>query len=187
MSGMEKLTQRAKRVLSIAHQEAERQRHSYVGTEHVLLGLIMEEGGVAARVLRELGLETQRVKELVERFGHYLDKEGFQPISGRIMGLLTVMDKEAYTFDEICQELNISKASASSNLSEVIIQYLEFCEIDKNLSQNTIRMYDFYLKDFFEKYDIKRFLNHASPKRFTLLKGFHLIPFFGMGSVFQRF
>ncbi|MEN8242845.1 MAG: ATP-dependent Clp protease ATP-binding subunit [Chloroflexota bacterium] len=64
---MEKLTQRAKRVLSIAHQEAERQRHGYVGTEHVLLGLIMEEGGVAARVLRELGLETQRVKELVER------------------------------------------------------------------------------------------------------------------------
>jgi ATP-dependent Clp protease ATP-binding subunit ClpC len=64
---MEKLTQRAKRVLSIAHKEAERLRHSYVGTEHVLLGLIMEDGGVAARVLRELGLETQRVKELVER------------------------------------------------------------------------------------------------------------------------
>jgi ATP-dependent Clp protease ATP-binding subunit ClpC len=67
LSGMEKLTQRAKRVLSIAHQEAERMRHSYVGTEHLLLGLIMEQGGVAARVLRELGLETQRVKELVER------------------------------------------------------------------------------------------------------------------------
>jgi ATP-dependent Clp protease ATP-binding subunit ClpC len=73
---MEKLTQRAKRVLSIAHQEAERLRHSYVGTEHLLLGLIMEEGGVAARVLRELGLETQRVKELVERLAGPGDHKG---------------------------------------------------------------------------------------------------------------
>ena len=67
MSGMERLTQRAKRVLSLAHQEAERMRHSYIGTEHLLLGLIREEGGVAARVLRELGLEVSRVEEIVER------------------------------------------------------------------------------------------------------------------------
>ena len=67
MSGMERLTQRAKKVLSIAHQEAERMRHSYIGTEHLLLGLIMEDGGVASRVLRELGLETNRLAELVER------------------------------------------------------------------------------------------------------------------------
>ncbi|MEJ2484667.1 MAG: ATP-dependent Clp protease ATP-binding subunit, partial [Anaerolineales bacterium] len=64
---MERLTQRAKKVLSIAHQEAERMRHSYIGTEHLLLGLIMEDGGVASRVLRELGLETNRLAELVER------------------------------------------------------------------------------------------------------------------------
>ncbi|MDH5606898.1 MAG: ATP-dependent Clp protease ATP-binding subunit [Anaerolineae bacterium] len=64
---MERLTQRAKRVLSLAHQEAERMRHSYIGTEHLLLGLIREEGGVAARVLRELGLEVSRVEEIVER------------------------------------------------------------------------------------------------------------------------
>jgi len=67
LSGMERLTQRAKRVLSLAHQEAERMRHSYIGTEHLLLGLIREEGGVAARVLRELGLEVSRVEEIVER------------------------------------------------------------------------------------------------------------------------
>ena len=57
MSGMERLTQRAKRVLSLAHQEAERLRHDHIGTEHLLLGLIIEDGGVASRVLRELGLE----------------------------------------------------------------------------------------------------------------------------------
>ena len=67
MSGMERLTQRARRVLSLAHQEAERMRHNYIGTEHLLLGLIREEGGVAARVLRELGLEASRVEEIVQR------------------------------------------------------------------------------------------------------------------------
>lgn len=67
MSGMERFTQRARRVLSLAHQEAERLRHNYIGTEHLLLGLLREEGGVAGRVLRELGLEINRVQEIVER------------------------------------------------------------------------------------------------------------------------
>ena len=64
---MERFTQRARRVLSLAHEEAERLHHNYIGTEHLLLGLIREEGGVAGRVLRELGLEPARVKEIVER------------------------------------------------------------------------------------------------------------------------
>jgi len=67
MAGMERFTQRARRVLSLAHQEAERMRHNYIGTEHLLLGLIREEGGVAGRVLRELGLDAERVQEIVER------------------------------------------------------------------------------------------------------------------------
>ncbi len=67
MSGMDHFTQRARRVLSLAHQEAERMRHNYIGTEHLLLGLIKEEGGVAGRVLRELGLEAERVQEMIER------------------------------------------------------------------------------------------------------------------------
>ena len=64
---MERFTQRARRVLSLAHEEAERMHHGYIGTEHLLLGLIREEGGVAGRVLRELGLDLGRVKEMVER------------------------------------------------------------------------------------------------------------------------
>ncbi|GAB4528179.1 MAG: ATP-dependent Clp protease ATP-binding subunit [Anaerolineales bacterium] len=74
MAKMERFTQRARRVLSLAHQEAERMRHNYIGTEHLLLGLLQEEGGVAGRVLHELGLETARVQELIERltgFGTY--------------------------------------------------------------------------------------------------------------------
>ena len=64
---MERFTQRARRALSLAQEEAERLQHSSIGTEHLLLGLIREEGGVAGRVLRELGLELPRVEELVKR------------------------------------------------------------------------------------------------------------------------
>ncbi len=67
MPGMERFTQRARRVLSLAHTEAERARQSYIGTEHLLLGLADEDGGVAGRVLRELGLDPSRVREVVER------------------------------------------------------------------------------------------------------------------------
>ena len=64
---MERFTQRAKRVLSLAHEEAERLRHKYIGTEFLLLGLIREEGGIAGRVLRDLGLHPAGVKEMVEQ------------------------------------------------------------------------------------------------------------------------
>src|SRR5574338_1681093 len=64
---MERFTQRARRVLSLAHQEAERARQSNIGTEHLLLGLMDEEGGVAGRVLRELGMTPERVREIIER------------------------------------------------------------------------------------------------------------------------
>ena len=67
MAGMERFTQRARRVLSLAHTEAERARQDTIGTEHLLLGLADEDGGVAGRVLRELGLEPARVREMVER------------------------------------------------------------------------------------------------------------------------
>ncbi|TLN18823.1 ATP-dependent Clp protease ATP-binding subunit, partial [bacterium] len=69
MAGMERFTQRARRVLSLAHQEAERMHQNAISTEHVLLGLIEEEGGIAGRVLRDLGLEPDRVREMVERLG----------------------------------------------------------------------------------------------------------------------
>jgi ATP-dependent Clp protease ATP-binding subunit ClpC len=64
---MERFTQRARRVLSLAHQEAERMRQNYIGTEHLLLGLMKEEGGVAGRVLRELGLDAVRMEEVIIR------------------------------------------------------------------------------------------------------------------------
>ncbi len=63
----QRFTQRARRVLGLAQEEAVRLNHSYIGSEHILIGLLREEGGVAGRVLRELGLETSRVQVMVER------------------------------------------------------------------------------------------------------------------------
>ena len=55
-------------------------------------------------------------KELIETLGRIYEKEGFQPSAGRIIGLLLIMDKEQFTFDEIVEELQISKSSASNGL-----------------------------------------------------------------------
>ncbi len=62
---MERFTQPARRVLSFAQEEAVRLQHSTIGAEHMLFGLMREEDGVAARVLRDLGLDLRRVQELV--------------------------------------------------------------------------------------------------------------------------
>jgi len=67
MAGMERFTQRARRVLSLAHQEAERARKNTIGTDHLLLALMEEDGGVAGRVLRDLGMDPDRMREIVER------------------------------------------------------------------------------------------------------------------------
>jgi DNA-binding transcriptional regulator GbsR (MarR family) len=58
----------------------------------------------------------RKQKELVEAVGQTYAKKGLPHTTGRILGLLTVMDKEEYTFDEIVEELQISKASASNSL-----------------------------------------------------------------------
>jgi ATP-dependent Clp protease ATP-binding subunit ClpC len=62
----DKFTGRARRVLSLAQEEAQRFQHNYIGTEHLLLGLVREEEGVAAKVLRKLGVELYKVREAVE-------------------------------------------------------------------------------------------------------------------------
>src|SRR5277367_674093 len=55
----ERFTDRARRVLVLAQEEARLQNHSYIGTEHILLGLIHEEEGVAAHALRRCGITVE--------------------------------------------------------------------------------------------------------------------------------
>ncbi len=62
----DKFTERARRVLSLAQEEAQRFQHNYIGTEHLLLGLVREGEGVAAKVLSNMGVELYRVRNAVE-------------------------------------------------------------------------------------------------------------------------
>ena len=62
----DKFTERARRVLTLAQEEALRFNHNYIGTEHLLLGLVREGEGVAAKVLSNMGVELNKVRSAVE-------------------------------------------------------------------------------------------------------------------------
>ncbi|MCE5258109.1 MAG: ATP-dependent Clp protease ATP-binding subunit [Chloroflexi bacterium] len=64
---MDRFTNRAKQALGMAQEEARRLNHNYIGTEHLLLGLMREEEGIASRVLVDLGLSISQVRRAVER------------------------------------------------------------------------------------------------------------------------
>ncbi|NPV41472.1 MAG: ATP-dependent Clp protease ATP-binding subunit [Anaerolineae bacterium] len=91
MSGLEKFTQSARRVLSLAHLEAERMQQPAIGSEHILLALIQEDTGVAGRVMRELGVELDRAREMVLRLGgmggNRADRIDLSPDAQKILDL----------------------------------------------------------------------------------------------------
>jgi ATP-dependent Clp protease ATP-binding subunit ClpC len=76
----ERFTDRARRVVALAQEEAKRLDHNYIGTEHILLGLICEGGGVAARALESLDISLDVVRQQVEE----LIGRGQQAPSGHI-------------------------------------------------------------------------------------------------------
>ncbi len=65
-SRFDKFSERARRVLTLAQDEAQRLNHSYIGTEHLLLGLVKEEDGVAAKVLVGMGINLGKIAQAVE-------------------------------------------------------------------------------------------------------------------------
>ena len=76
----DKFTERARRVLTLAQEEAQRFNHNYIGTEHLLLGLVREGDGVAAKVLSNLGVELNKVRSAVE----FIIGRGDRTTSGEI-------------------------------------------------------------------------------------------------------
>ncbi|MDQ4074625.1 MAG: ATP-dependent Clp protease ATP-binding subunit [Chloroflexota bacterium] len=62
----DRFTKKARRVLALANEEAQALNHGYIGTEHLLLGLVREGDGVAARVLKDLGVDLPKVRSAVE-------------------------------------------------------------------------------------------------------------------------
>jgi len=67
MAMFNRFTERARRVILLAKEEAKRFNHDYIGTEHLLLGLIREGEGVAAAVLMSLGLDPTKIRMEVEK------------------------------------------------------------------------------------------------------------------------
>ena len=94
-SRFEKFSERARRVLSLAQEEAQRFNHNYIGTEHILLGLVRETDGVAARVLSSLNVELSKVRSAVE----FIIGRGERPSPGDI-GLTPRAKKVELAVDE---------------------------------------------------------------------------------------
>jgi ATP-dependent Clp protease ATP-binding subunit ClpC len=76
----DKFTERARKVLSLAQEEAQRFQHNYIGTEHLLLGLVREGEGVAAKVLLNLGVQLNVVRQNIDA----IIRKGDQAIVGSI-------------------------------------------------------------------------------------------------------
>jgi len=62
----DKFTERARKVFSFAQEEAQRFQHNYIGTEHLLLGLVREQDGIAAHILQNLGVELGKARNAIE-------------------------------------------------------------------------------------------------------------------------
>src|ERR1700693_5429636 len=76
----ERFTERARQVVVLAQDEARTLKHNYIGTEHILLGLLREEEGLAARVLGSLDITTEEVRAQVTR----IVGEGDEATTGQI-------------------------------------------------------------------------------------------------------
>ena len=87
----DRFTNNAKRVLSYAQQAAQRMGHSYVGTEHILLGLVLNKEGMAGQVLAQLGLTPENVIRAISKLAdtdtQRASEMGLTPRTKRVMEL----------------------------------------------------------------------------------------------------
>ena len=97
-NGFGNLTPRARQILLLARQEAERFNHDYIGTEHLLLGILALNEGVAVSVLKSLGLNLQQLRLEVEKscgVGGATQTAGPMPLSPRLKRVLVFAAQEA--------------------------------------------------------------------------------------------
>jgi len=97
----ERFTDRARKVMQYAREEAQRFNHEYIGTEHILLGLVREGSGVAANVLRNLDIDIKKIRYEVEKMvqtGPDLVSKGQLPLTPRARKVLELAFDEAKAF-----------------------------------------------------------------------------------------
>lgn len=98
----ERFTDRARKVMAIANQEAMRLQHQYIGTEHILLGLVTEGTGVGVNVLKNLNVDLRDVGRRIERFvkaGEDVVVIGKLPQTSRAKKVIEYAIEEARNFD----------------------------------------------------------------------------------------
>ena len=94
----ERFTDRARRVVVLAQEEARMLNHDYIGTEHLLLGLIHEGKGVAAKALDGMGITEEAVRQQVEEIvgrGQQASRSGHIPFTARAKKVLKLSLREA--------------------------------------------------------------------------------------------
>ncbi|QDU69254.1 ATP-dependent Clp protease ATP-binding subunit [Engelhardtia mirabilis] len=94
----DRFTDRAKKVMNLARQEAQRFNHEYLGTEHILLGLVQEGSGVAANVLRQMNIDLTKIRAEVEKLvktGPSMVTMGQLPFTPRAKKVLELSMEEA--------------------------------------------------------------------------------------------
>ena len=112
---MNNFTPRAQQVLALARKEAERFNHNYVGTEHLLLGLIKLGEGVAVNVLQKMALDLEIVRKEVEKHvGPRPETKmiGNIPYTPRVKKVLALAGKEAQASDSQGRSANRRRSSA---------------------------------------------------------------------------
>jgi ATP-dependent Clp protease ATP-binding subunit ClpC len=96
----DRFTDRARKVMGLARQEAQRLNHEYIGTEHILLGLVQEGSGVAANVLKNLDIDLKKIRQEVEKLvktGPSMVTMGQLPFTPRAKKVLELALEEAST------------------------------------------------------------------------------------------
>jgi ATP-dependent Clp protease ATP-binding subunit ClpC len=121
-------TPRAKRVLELSLEEARQLGHNYIGTEHLLLGLIREGEGVAARVLENLSIDLTKVRtQVIRMLGETADVgSGANPTKGNL---------KTATLDEF--GTNLTKLASESKLDPVVGRYAEIDRVVQILGRRT--------------------------------------------------
>jgi ATP-dependent Clp protease ATP-binding subunit ClpC len=123
-------TPRAKKVIEYSIEEARNLNHNYVGTEHLLLGLLREQEGVAAQVLMNLGLKLEDVREeVLNLLGHNMPNEsetggGTEKTSGRNKSKTPALDSFGRDLTELARQGKLDPVIGRANEIERVIQVL---------------------------------------------------------------
>src|SRR5262249_36555022 len=123
-------TPRAKKVIEYAIEEARNLNHNYVGTEHLLLGLLREQEGVAAQVLMNLGLKLEEVREeVLNLLGHGMDAGGGEGERGGAAAKggkskTPALDSFGRDLTELARQSKLDPVIGRANEIERVIQVL---------------------------------------------------------------